>query len=61
MAMIFDIGIPRDEAAAIGNFLASEGEADLPEVSEEGAKVLDALTSHRHPNSLWRTVLGNFV
>lgn len=61
MAMIFDIGLPRDEMLAISGFLASEGEADVPEVGDEGAKVLDAMTTPRNPNSLWRTVIGRFV
>jgi hypothetical protein len=61
MAMIFDIGIPQGEAAAIGNYLASDGEAGIPEVGEEGQKVLDAVTQPRDPNSLWRTVIGRFV
>jgi hypothetical protein len=61
MAMIFDIGVPREEVAAIGKFLASEGKGELPEVGEEGGKVLEAVTGPRNPNSLWRTVIGRFV
>ena|SRR5438270_632021 len=61
MAMIFDIGVPCEEVVAIGNYLASDGEVEMPEVGEEGSKVLDAVTKPRSPNSLWRTVVGNFV
>lgn len=61
MAMIFDIGLPREELAAISGFLASEGETDIPEVGEDGAMVLDVMTMPRSPNSMWRTVIGRFV
>lgn len=59
MAMIFDLELPHDDVRAIAGFMASEGEAEIPELGEEGTKVLDALTGRPHPT--WHTVVGNFV
>ncbi len=61
MAFIFDLGLPAADLEAIGTFVRSEGESDIPELTGDSAKVLEAVTGPQDPNSLWRTVVGRFV
>lgn len=58
MAMIFDLGAAPEELKQISEFMRSNGETEVPDLSELGAQILDGLTSRKHP--LWRTVVGRF-
>lgn len=62
MAMIINLGLPREDLERISEFMRTGGEGDSPSLNaKDSAKVLDELTGDSEGHPLWRPVIGQFV
>lgn len=57
---VYDAGIKAGDFEAIKAFMVSDANMEVPELSEDGTKVLDNLMSKNY-NPLWNTVLARLV